>query len=107
MSATDRQHRIPSPPPITEAMCDHALGCDERIFLGRTVAVTYAVPDSDRGEVLLRLDNGWVVEMSCDPSWGDDDPRREREPVWSSCLYDATDTPAGRAMQKLGEGQWI
>lgn len=93
-------------PPITDSMTDGSAGTDMHDLVGRYVVTSYAIPDSDRRETLLLLDNGRVICLSCDPGIADDDVTRTPD-KWECCLYDATHTPAGYAMRKLTPGQWL
>lgn len=101
-----RQRHIPDPPPIVDAMTTGATGANGHDLVGRTILTTYAIPDSDRGELLLLLDNGRVILMSCDPGYEDDYATRTPD-KWESYLADATDTPAGAAMKLLEPGEWL
>jgi hypothetical protein len=95
------QHHIPDPPPITDAMSQHATGTSFHDLLGETVTVVYNVPDSDRDEVLLQTESDRTFLVSCDPSvYGD-------EFAWQTCIYDATDTEAGKVMRTLAPGEWL
>lgn len=101
-----RTYSIPSPPPITDAMTTGATGADASDLIGHAVVTTYDVPDSDRREVLLLLDNGRVYELSTDPGYNDDLAVSRNHERWEFFMYDATDTPAGDAMKKLAPGRW-
>lgn len=88
-------------------MTTNAIGASAHELVGQTVVTAYEIPDSDRRETLLLLDNGRVICLSCDPGYKDEfytvrDPTR-----WECCMYDATDTPAGQEMKKLDAGQWL
>jgi hypothetical protein len=105
-----QQHRINRDnPPITDAMTSGhegwAHGTGMHALIGRTVVTAYDVPDSDRGESLLLLDNGTVLLVSCDPGYDDNDQRTPD--AWECCMYDATDTQAGRAIKELDTGHWL
>lgn len=101
-----RQHRIPDPPPITDRMTDGSHGASSYDLVGRRVVVAYDIPDSDRDETLLRMDDGSVLLLSCDPGYDELGVSRTPE-HWETCMYDATDSPAGRAIQDLEEGHWL
>lgn len=82
---------------ITDGMTSGAAGADVSSLVGRTIVAAHEVEGSDRSEALLLLDGGTSILLSCDPGYVDEDctirdPRR-----WEVVLYDATDTPAGRA----------
>jgi len=102
-----KQHRIPDPPPITDRMTDGSLGTSGHDFVGETITTTYEIPDSDRGEILLRCASGKVLALSTDPGYNDDLAMSRNEARWEFFAYDATDTPAGRAMRDLEPGEWL
>ena len=85
--------------PIRDADTQHAEGAQISSLEGRTVVAVYEIPDSDRGESLLHLDNGQVLLLSCDPALTDDCTTRTPE-RWECVLYDATDTRAGRMIRR-------
>ena len=102
-----RQHRIDHKnPPITDAMTDHGIGTGIHAIVGCTVLTAYDIPDSDRAESLLLLDDGTVLVLSCDPAYDDVGVHRTPE-HWECCVYDVTTTPAGREIKKLAEGHWL
>lgn len=103
------QHRIPDPPPITPAMLsdDGAWASDLHPLVGRTIVTLYEIPDSEREESLLLLDDGRVLMMSCDHGYRDDE-MMSRDPLnWEFIAYELTGTPAAEALIKLEPGHWI
>lgn len=102
-----RQHTIPKDhPPITDDMTGLALGAHSLDLVDARVVTAYDIPDSDRRESLLLLDNGRVILVSCDPGYDDDLIQRTPD-RWEVVFYDATDTDAGRAIKDLEPGQWL
>lgn len=106
MHGIEAQRRIPVPPPITDGMTTGALGASGIDFIGETITTSYEIPDSDRGEILLRCASGRVFCLSTDPGYNDDLAVSRNESRWEFFAYDATDTEAGRAMQELEPGEW-
>lgn len=90
-----------TPEPITDAMTAHAAGMGAVELRGARILDVVEVEDSDRDEVLLTLDDGRVVMLSCDPGYGDPDCITRTPDRWEVCLYDATDTEAGRRLTSL------
>ncbi len=104
-----KQHRIDrKDPPITDDMTSgrdgYAVGTGTHDLLG-TFVTAYEIPDSDRRETLLLREDGFVLLLSCDPGYEGDTGRTPDK--WECCQYDATETAAGRAMQKLKRGHWL
>ena len=103
-----KQHEIPADnPPIVDAMTSGAIGASGIDFIGETITTAYEIPDSDRSEILLRCSSGKVFCLSTDPGYNDDAAVSRNHERWELVLYDATDTPAGRAMQDLAPGDWL
>jgi hypothetical protein len=102
-----RQRQITDPPPITDGMTRGATGATGHDFVGQTITTTYQIPDSDRGEILLRCASGRVLLLSTDPGYNDDLAVSRNHERWEFFVYDATDSEAGRAMQKLEPGEWL
>lgn len=103
-------HRIDASTTITDEMTTGATGADGQDLAGRTITTVYEVPDSDRGEILLALDNGKVYVISTDPVTHDDGgtrlPPEEWGDQWETFLMDATDTDAGQSLRYLDPGFW-
>ena len=84
---------------LTDEMTSGAVGCDARWLIGRTVVASLPVPDSDRSEELVLCSDGFVLGISCDPSFDADGLVRIPD-QWDVCMYDCTDVPAGELMRK-------
>lgn len=103
-----KQHLIPKDnPPITDRMTSGGTGAAGFDFIGETITTAYAIPDSDREEILLRCESGKVLLLSTDPGYNDDESMSRNQERWEMFVYNATDTPAGRAMQHLERGDWL
>lgn len=79
---------------ITDAMTAHAEGMGAVGLRGARILDVVEVEDTDRGEVLLVLDDGRVVMLSCDPGYGDRDGITRTPNRWEVVLYEATSTEA-------------
>ena len=102
-----KQHEIPDQPPITDWMTRGGTGAAGFDFIGETITTAYAIPDSDRGDILLRCASGKVLCLSTDPGYNDDEAVSRNHERWEMFVYNCTDTEAGRAMQKLAHGDWL
>lgn len=94
-------------PPITDRMTTGGQGATGGDFVGETITTSYEIPDSDRGEILLRCASGRVLCLSTDPGYNDDVAVSRNHERWEVFVYDSTDTEAGRAMQHLEPGEWL
>jgi hypothetical protein len=105
------QHHTDTAPLIKDKMTTGAIGASAYELVGRTIVTSYEIPDSDRGEILLLLDNGRSFLLSCDPTRDDPDgvplPPEESGKSWELVLYDTTGTPAGEAIKNLESGAWL
>jgi hypothetical protein len=97
--------RIDANATISDEMSSGAIGASLAQFIGKTIDLVYEVPDSDRGEVLVRFTDGTSIEVSCDPGYDEDLVRRTPE-HWDVCVYDTTETEAGEALRHLPPGHW-
>jgi hypothetical protein len=86
---------------ITDGMSSGADAFFAEWFVGRRIVAVHEVEDSDRGEVLLLLDDGRSCLISCDPVRHDDEglwlPEEKWGERWDVVLYNTTETEAGRA----------
>lgn len=99
-------HKIDANTTITDEMTTGALGASIAQFIGKTIDLTYEIPDSDRGEVLVRFTDGTSMGVSCDPGYDDELVRRTPD-RWETVIYDTTDTVAGKAIRGLDPGYWL
>lgn len=75
-----------------------ATGAEPHDLEGCTIKRVFEVEDTDRAEFALLLDNGKLIQVSCDPGYAEDQATRTPD-KWEVVLYDATDTEAGRELR--------
>jgi hypothetical protein len=80
---------------IPDGQFREATGADPKALEGRRVERVFEVEGTDREEFALLLDNGKLIQISCDPGYDAEGIGRTPE-RWEVVLYDASDTEAGR-----------
>jgi len=85
-----------TPPTVTDIQTREAMGADPSELVGKKIVQVVEVEDSDRCEATLVCDDGSSYLLSCDPGYGPNGlPSEDR---WEFCMYDATETEAGRKL---------
>ena len=101
-----RQHRIHDPAPIKGwQMTQGSPGTWLFSLVGRKVVTAYQIPEEDDDGFLLLLDDGTVIGFGVDIGHSDDMVNRDpsKHEIY---MYDATGTPAGKAIKDLEPGEW-
>lgn len=100
-----KQFKIDADHFIGERETDGAPGASSAELLDHgSVTHVYDIPDGDRGESLIAFEDGYVIQVSCDPSREYHD--LQGHPLWFVCYYDCTWLPLAAKLCVMERGHW-